>query len=96
MGGDLCRRRAVQALLPLVVLNLFPAKAGGFEVLLRIALNLRLPVLAALQLVTQPLQPRCQLRAVDCRDIFLGRVELMRLHGTRFDEGGPTGQPEKR
>jgi hypothetical protein len=59
--GDLRRRCAIKALFPLVILDLLTAEAGGFEILLRITLDLRLAVLAALQLVAQPLQPCRQL-----------------------------------
>ena len=70
--------RCLQALLTFVILDLLPAQARGLKVFLRIALDLWLPVLAALKLIAQPLQPRGQLRPVDGCDIFLGGVEFMR------------------
>ncbi len=82
MGGDLPGRRAVDSLLSLVILHLLTARTRRLQILPRVALDLRLTVLAALQLVAELLQARCQLRAIDRRAVVLRSVQLMRLHRT--------------
>jgi len=81
VGGDLPGRRTVDSLLPLVILHLLPPWARRLQVLPRVALDLRLAILAALQLVAELLQARCQLRAIDRRAVVLRSIQLMRLHG---------------
>ena len=78
---NLSRRGTVHSLLPLVILHLLPARTRRLQIFPRVTLDLRLSVLAALQLVAELLQARCQLRAVDCRAVVLRGVQLMRLHG---------------
>ncbi len=78
---DLSRRRTVDALLALVILHLLPAGTRRLQVLPRVAFDLRLAILAALQLVTELLQARCQLRAIDRRAVVLRSIQLMRLDG---------------
>ncbi len=81
MGGDLPGRRAVDSLLALVILHLLTARTRCLQILPRVALDLRLAVLAALQLVAELLQACGQLRAIDRRTVVLRGVQLMRLHG---------------
>jgi len=81
MGGDLPSRSAVDSLLPLVILHLLPSRTRSLQILPRIALDLRLAVLAALQLVAKLFEARGQLRAIDRRAVVLRSVQLMRLHG---------------
>src|SRR5208282_6122655 len=48
VSGDLSRCRSVDALLPQMIFDLFPARAGGLQILLRVAPDFRLSMLAAL------------------------------------------------
>jgi len=82
MGGDLPGRRAVDPLLPFVILHLLPSRTRRLQILPRVALDLRLAILAALDLVTQLLKTCGQLRAVDRRAVVLRGVQLVRLHRT--------------
>ena len=65
--------RAVDSQLAEMVLDLFPARAAGLQIFLRITLDLRLPMLAALQFVAQTLQAHRQFRAVNAGGIALRR-----------------------
>ncbi len=78
---NLSRRCTVNSLLPFVILHLLPSRTRRLQILPRVALDLRLAVLAALQLVAELLQARCQLRAIDRRTVMLRSIKLMRLHG---------------
>jgi hypothetical protein len=69
-----------------VVYNiLFQATA---ETLRTIALDLRLSVLAALDLVTHALQLHCKLRTIDRRRVLLCFIEFLRLQRSRISVGG--------
>ncbi len=81
MRGDLACRRAVDSLLALVVFHLLAARTRRLHILLRVAPDLRLAVLAPLQLVTELLEPRGQFRTVDRRAVVLRGIQLMGLHG---------------
>jgi hypothetical protein len=68
VGRDLCRRGSVDSLFPEMVFDLFTPRTRSLQIFLRVALYLRLSMLAALQFVAQLLQTECQLRSVDRRD----------------------------
>jgi len=69
--GNLRGSRSVYPHLAEMVFDLFAARAAGLQIFFRIALNLRLSVLAALKLVTQPLQPHRQLGTVNASGMAL-------------------------
>jgi len=60
-----------------MLLHLFPALAVGLHVLLRVSLDFRLARLAALDRVSQILEPDGQLRSVDIRGIVLRSKKLL-------------------
>src|ERR1035438_7373810 len=64
-----------------MVLHLFPARAAGLHVLFRVSLDFRLAKLAALDRVSQILEPDGQLRSVNLRGIALGGEKLLGLEG---------------
>ena len=76
MGSNLCRARAFSPDLLQVILDLFSSRTGCIEVFLRVALDLGLTVLAAFDLIAQPLQAHGKLGTVDT-----GRI-LLRLEKT--------------
>ena len=82
--GDLRRRSSIDALLPQMILDLFPARAGRLQILFRISLDFRLPMLAAFQFVAQLLKAQRQLRAVYRSDVSLRDEDLMRLKCARL------------
>ncbi len=84
VGRDLRRRGSVDSLLPEMVFDLFPARAGRLQILLRISLDFRLSMLAALQFVAQLFKTQRQLRSVDRRDVALRHEYLVRLQGAHL------------
>src|SRR5208282_4644846 len=78
MGSNLCRARAFSSNLLQVPLDLFSPRTGCIEILLRVALNLRLAMLAAFDLIAQPLQTHGKLGTVHTGRILL-RLEKAAL-----------------
>src|ERR1700679_19911 len=75
MSGDLCRTRAVPADLLQVLFDLFTAWTGCVEILLCVAPDLRLTMLATFDLVTQAMQPHGKFGTVYAGCILLGLKE---------------------
>ena len=71
MSGDLRRARAISPDLLQVLFDLYPAWTRCIEIFLRVALDLRLTMLAAFDLVTQAMQPHGKLGAVHAGCILL-------------------------
>ena len=84
MGRDLRRARAVSADLLQVLFDLLTARARCVEILLGIAFDLRLSVLAGLDFVTQTLKPNGKLGAIYARHVVLGLEETALLECTRL------------
>src|ERR1700679_4174364 len=82
MGGNLGSTRAVPANLLQVFFYLLPARTRCVEVLLRVALDLRLTMLAALNLVAQAMQSHGKLGAVHAGRILLRLEETALLKST--------------
>src|SRR5208337_2509493 len=78
MGSNLCRARAFSSNLLQVPLDLFSSWTGCIEILLRVALNLRLAMLAAFDLIAEPLQTHGKLGTVHTGRILL-RLEKASL-----------------
>jgi hypothetical protein len=78
MGSNLCRARAFSSNLLQVSLDLFSPWTGCIEILLRVALNLRLAMLAAFDFIAQPLQTHGKLGTVHTGRILL-RLEKASL-----------------
>src|SRR5271156_5138947 len=76
---DLRSSRSIQSLLAEMVFDLLTAQAGRFQILAGVAFDLRLAILAALNLIAQTLQSRGQLSAIDGRGIVLRGIQLTRL-----------------
>ena len=87
MRRDLRGRRSRATLRLQVLFDLLPPRTRCFQVLARVAFDLRLPVLAALDLVTHLLQPRRQLRTIHRRRVLLRLVQLLRLQRPRVAVG---------
>src|SRR6202789_899729 len=84
MGGNLGSTRAVPANLLQVFFYLLPARTRCVEVLLRVALDLRLTMLAALNLVAQTMQPHGKLGAVHAGRILLRLEQTALLKSARL------------
>src|ERR1035438_6209456 len=78
MSSDLCRTRAFSPNLLQMILDLFSSWTGRIEVFLRVALDLGLTVLAAFDLIAQPLQAHGELGTVNAGRILL-RLEKAAL-----------------
>jgi hypothetical protein len=76
MRSNLCRTRTISSNLLQVPLNLFSPWTGCIQIFLRIALDLRLAMLAAVDLIAQPVKAHGKLGTV-----HTGRI-LLRLEKT--------------
>src|SRR5581483_6252832 len=79
MRGDLCRSGAMLFGSRQVVFDLLATRARGVEVLARVADDLGLPTLAALDVVAQRRQASGELRPIDGRGVLLRLVQFSGL-----------------
>ncbi len=84
MRRDLRGASPAHACLLHVLLDLLPPWTRRLQILPRVTLDLRLSMLAALDLVTELLQPRRKLRTINRRRILLRLVKLLRLQRPRL------------
>jgi len=78
MGRDLRSSCTFPANFLQVAKDLFPARARCVEIFLAVALNLRLTMFAAFDLITQPVQPQGEFRTIDGCHVLL-RLEKTAL-----------------
>src|SRR5258705_9181479 len=88
VGRDLRGGGALPILAGQVCLNLLTPRAGGVEVLARVAADLGLPAATALDLVTERAQSRRQLGPIYGGRILLCAIQLTRLQRTDRPAGG--------
>jgi hypothetical protein len=84
VSGDLCRRCSVDALLAEMFFDLFPTRAGCFQIFLSVAFDLGLSMLTALDFIAQPFKPQSQLGTVNGSCAPLRSKEFMWLQGSRL------------
>ncbi len=84
MGSHLCCARTLSTDLMQVFFDLHTARTRCLQILLRITLNLRLPVPAAFDLIAQALQPHCKLGPVHSCRILLRLEETALLQCARL------------
>src|ERR1035437_1776314 len=78
MGSNLCRARAFSPDLLQMILDLFSSRTGCIQIFLRVALDLRLTVFAAVDLVAESLQANRKVRTINAGRILL-RLEKASL-----------------
>src|SRR5262249_321960 len=83
-SSELCRARAGDTVLPLLLFDLLPPRTCPPQKLLTLAFDFSLPILAAFDLIAQRLQPHRKLRTISSRRVPLRSVQLARLQRPCF------------